>query len=106
MEDDLLKVRMLTIASSGLLMFLTGVGLYAFRGTVSANVRFFLPLPPIGVAAYIFVFSMFSFYDGRLPGTVRETGRELLYSTLIVTTVFFVYAGGNLLITYLLKKIL
>lgn len=68
MNDEMLKVNILSITSAGLLMLLTGLLLYIFRDVVSRNVRFFLPVPPLGVAAYVFVFNLFAFYDGNLPG--------------------------------------
>jgi len=55
MNDEMLKVNILTITIAGLLMMLTGVVLYLFRDIVSINIRFFLPIPPLGVAAYVFV---------------------------------------------------
>jgi hypothetical protein len=105
MEDDLLKLNMLTIAASGLMMLLSGLLLYLFRDTVSNNLRFFLPIPPIGVAAYIFVFNMFRHYDGHLPENITGTVREVITSSLFALAVFAVFVVLNISITYLLKKI-
>ena len=59
MDKELLKINLLALAGSGLLMLLTGVLLYAFRDRVSPYMRYFLPVPPLGVAAYIVVFNLF-----------------------------------------------
>ena len=72
MEEDFLKLNMLTIAASGFLILLTGVLLYVFRDPVSRNLSFFLPIPPIGVAAYIFVFNMFRYYEGATRERMGE----------------------------------
>lgn len=42
-------------------MLLTGLPLYPFRATVGRHMRFLLPIPPLGVAAYVFVFNVFKF---------------------------------------------
>ena len=106
MEDDLLKLNMLTIAASGFMMLLSGLLLYIFRDSISENLRFFLPIPPIGVAAYIFVFNMFRHYQGRLPANASGTLREVINSAVIVFAVFTIFVVLNISITYFLKKIL
>jgi hypothetical protein len=88
MEQDVLRTNMLAIAVAGLLMLLTGVLLYIFRDSISDNVRFFLPIPPLGVASYIFVFNMYRFYNGNLPEGNWATAKEILYSTAIAGLAF------------------
>lgn len=105
MEEDLLKINMITIAASGVLIFLTGLLLYLFRDTVSNNLRYFLPIPPIGVAAYIYVFNMFSHYMGHLPENTATTIREIIISSTITFTVFAIFVVLNISITYFLKRI-
>ena len=68
--NELLKVNLLVLTVSEFVMLLTGLGLFVFRDEVSTNLRFFLPIPPIGVAAYIFVFNMLNYYDGKLRAGV------------------------------------
>lgn len=103
MSDDMLKVNILTISVAGLLMLLTGLCLYLLRGLVSENIRFFLPIPPIGVAAYIFVFNLFQYYDGNLPANHWDTVRELTASAVICGIVFCAFIAANVLITNFLK---
>lgn len=105
MDEDVLKLHMLTIAALGFLMLIAGLILYLFRDAISGNLRFFLPIPPIGVASYIFVFNMFRTYEGSLPGGLWETLREVAYGTLIMAGVFFTFAALNAFITLLLKRI-
>ena len=105
MEEDLLKLNMLTIAASGFLMLVSGLLLYVFRDAVSNNLRFFLPIPPIGVAAYIYVFNMFRHYEGHLPDNLMASIREVVISSLFVLGVFAVFVVLNISITYLLKRV-
>lgn len=106
MSDDMLKLNILTIMVSGFLMLLTGAFLYIFRDEVAKNLRFFLPLPPIGVAAYIFTFNMFREYNGNLPGNLWDTIRELALGTVVVSVVFGAFIAANVMIAYILKSIL
>ena len=91
MNQELLKINILSIAVAGFLILLTGVVLYFFRDYVSDNVRFFMPLPPLAVAAYIFVFNMYRHYGGALPSEIWGTVKEILYSTAIATIAFGVF---------------
>ncbi len=88
MDQDVLKTNLLSIAVAGLLMLLAGTLLYLFRDQVSDNVRFYMPIPPLIVAAYIFVFNMYNYYDGNVPGGVWGTSKEIIYSTAISAVVF------------------
>ena len=103
MEDEMLKVNILTITASGFLMLLTGLLLYIFKDIVSRNIRFFLPIPPIGVAAYIFVFNMFRYYNAELPGNFWDTLRELTVSAVISGIVFCSYSVLIVFLTYVFK---
>ncbi len=90
MEKELLKINILSIAVAGMLMLLTGLVLYLFKATVSNHVRFFLPIPPLGVAAYVFVFNLYKHYNGVLPEK-RDTLLEVLCSTATASIVFGVF---------------
>jgi hypothetical protein len=104
MNPDVLKINMLSIAAAGFLILLTGITLYFFRSEVSANIRFFLPIPPLGVAAYIFVFNMYSHYDGNLPQGKWAAAREILYSTAIAAVAFGVFALLIVVIISFIKR--
>jgi hypothetical protein len=104
MNQDILKVNMLSIAVAGLLILLTGVILYIFRDQVYENVRYFMPLPPIAVAAYIFVFNMYRHYDGTLPGGTWSALKEVLFSTAIAAAAFGVFTFLLILIIDYVKR--
>lgn len=92
MENEILKINILSIAVSGLLMLFSGIGLYYFKlAFTSGGIRYFLPIPPIGVAAYIFVFNLFKSYDGRLPEKTMAVVSEIFISTAISSLIFFAF---------------
>ena len=83
MESEVLKTNLLAIAVSGFLTMLAGIILYIFRGSIAANIRYLLQIPPLGVAAYIFAFNLFRYYNGNLPDNLALTVKEIIYSTLV-----------------------
>jgi hypothetical protein len=91
MESEVVKTNLLAIAVSGLLTMLAGTVLYYFRSSISDNMRYLLQIPPLGVAAYIFTFNLYRYYNGSLPERFVDTARELVYSTLISAGVFFIF---------------
>lgn len=88
MEKEIVQINLLAIAITGLIMFFLGLLLYLFKVELFRVVRFFLPIPPIGVAAYVFVFNLFKFYEGRLPADMGAVVREIILSTVISALVF------------------
>ena len=91
MENEVVKTNLLAIAVSGLLTMLAGMILYYFRSSISTNMRYLLQIPPLGVAAYIFAFNMFRYYNGNLPERFSITAREIIFSTLISAGIFFIF---------------
>ena len=91
MEYDVIKTNLLAIAAAGLLILLTGICFYMIRAQISQNTRFFMPIPPLGVAAYIFAFNMFQYYNGKLPQTSWLALREILLSTAVAAVVFSIF---------------
>jgi hypothetical protein len=104
MNPEVLRTNMLAIAIAGLLIMLTGILLYLFRDQIADNVRFFMPIPPLGVAAYIFVFNMYNFYDGQLPEGNWTAAKEILYSTAIAAISFGVFTFLILGIISLIRR--
>ncbi len=105
MENEILKINILSITISGLLMLIAGVFLYYFKEQLTGGgIRFFLPIPPIGVAAYIFAFNMFKHYKGNLPAKSTMIS-EVLLSTLASTFFFFIFTVLLIFIIGILKEI-
>ena len=88
----MIKINILSIAISGFLMMMAGILMYYYKGSISEHIRFFLPIPPITVASYVFVFNVFRHYDGHLPADNWKLIYEIFYATVISTTVFFFFA--------------
>ena len=70
---------------------LAGITLYFFRGSIADNIRYLLQVPPLGVAAYIFAFNLFRYYNGSLPDEFAVTAREIIFSTLVSAGIFFIF---------------
>jgi hypothetical protein len=87
----MLKINILSIAGIGLLMLLTGLLLFVFQDSIAQHRRFFLPIPPLGVAAYVFVFNLFDHYNGKLSESPWLTITEVASGTAIAGAVFFVF---------------
>ncbi|MGD2077034.1 MAG: hypothetical protein PVH18_01525 [Chloroflexota bacterium] len=104
MNPEILRINMLSIAVAGFLIMLTGIALYIFRDHIADNLRFFLPIPPLGVAAYIFVFSMYNHYDGDLSAGPWVAVKEILYSTVIAAVSFGLFAFAIFVIISLTRR--
>ena len=87
----MLKINILSIAGIGLMMLLTGLLLFVFEDSIAQYRRFFLQIPPLGVAAYVFVFNVFQHYNGKLPERPGLTMMEVLSGTAVAGAVFFVF---------------
>ena len=88
MQENSVLTNILAIAGAGLLIFLTGIGFLAFRDFITRNLRYFLPLPPIGVAAYIYVYNLYQHYNGNITSDLSGTIKEVLLSVGVVSGSF------------------
>lgn len=84
---------------------LAGITLYFFRGSISTNIRYLLQIPPLGVAAYIFAFNLFRYYDGNLPDNIAITAKEIVVSTLISGGVFLIFTISFVVIIGIIGKL-
>lgn len=91
---DQIKINLLAILGFGLFVTLIGLLLYFFRDTLAQVVRFLLPIPPLSVAAYVFIVNVFRQYEGKMPATPLAVARELLTGTLVAALVFGVISLG------------
>ena len=106
MEDETIKANLLSLAGSGFLILLTGLLLYVFRGSVARYMRFVLPIPPLGVAAYIFVFNLYIHYDGNLPENSWGTAREIALSVAVASIIFAVFTVLLILFTSVVRRMI
>ncbi|MBW1775831.1 MAG: hypothetical protein JRJ82_23625 [Deltaproteobacteria bacterium] len=102
MNSDFLKTTILSIIIMGFVISLAGIALYCWRDAVSQHMRFLLPIPPIGVAAYVFVCNMLAKYDGKMPGTIPDVCGEILWASLISGGFFLVF---TILLVFLINTL-
>ena len=85
-------------------MFIVGLILYTNATRVAPYMRYLLPLPPISVAAYIYVLNIVSLKSDR----AFNIGKDLLLETVIGTVSFLLITllllGQYYVIAMLLKK--
>ena len=94
MEQNILKLNILAIAGFGILVTILGLALYFFQDAVAEYVRFLLPIPPLAVAAYVFVINMFRQYAGKMPENNLELVKELLTGIGIAALIFGLLSLG------------
>jgi hypothetical protein len=87
----ILKTTILSIIFMGAVILVTGIILLFYRQQIAPYMRYLLPIPPIGVASYVFVYNMFAKYDGHRPGSVVDTIVEICWSSVISFLFFFVF---------------
>ncbi len=92
MDKELLKINILSIAGVGFLILVTGLLLYLFKAYIVQYQRFFLPIPPIGVAVYVYVFNLYKNSNGNLQYSTWTTVRDVLYGTAIAALVFCAFS--------------
>lgn len=105
MTSEELKLQLAVIAASGLILALAGALLIAVSEQLTPTaVRYLLPLPPIGVAAYVFVFSLLRDRGGEAPGLL-ESLTQLGQASLLCAGFFGMLAGGTLLLAALYARL-
>lgn len=92
MKEDSILTNILSIAGSGLLLLLTGLVFLIFRDYISKHIRFFLPIPPVGVAAYIYVYNLYLQNGNRFAGNFSSMAKEVFLSVIAVSISFAVFA--------------
>jgi hypothetical protein len=104
MQEDSTLTNILSITGAGLLILLTGLSFLFFRDFISKNIRYFLPIPPIGVAAYIYVFNLFQHNEGDFSGSIAVTIKEILLSVSIVAFTFTTFVLFLILFINAIRK--
>ncbi len=88
MNQALLKINLFAIIGFGLVVGIFGLVLFFFRTQIAPYLRYFLPLPPLGVAAYVFVFNLYGYFGGEMPANKMTLLKELLIGTSVMTLIF------------------
>lgn len=92
MEAVEVRPKILLITAAGATMFIVGMLLFAFTEQVEPYLRFLLPLPPLSVAAYIYVLNKLAITrsDPTVPGKRQALVMDVLTETVVGTLVFLV----------------
>ena len=86
---ELTKLNMIIIAMTGMMMAVFGfLLLFAVdRSFLEENMRFFLPIPPLGVAAYVYAFNFCkkAMAMGDISGSMmlKDTFVSIAYASVI-----------------------
>jgi len=105
MQEDATLTNILSITGAGLLILLTGLSFLFFRDSISKNIRFFLPIPPIGVAAYVYVFNLYQFNNGGLSGSLLGLIKEILKGVGIISISFAAFVIVLILFINMMQKL-
>lgn len=104
MEVETARTNLIIITSMGLAMFLVGLFLYFNASRIAPYMRYLLPLPPISVAAYIYVLNVV----GAKGTRALDISKDLLIETVIGTVSFVLITvlllGQYYVISLLLRK--
>ena len=91
MEEDPVVINILSIAGAGLIILITGIVFLIFKDYIDKHIQFFLPIPPIAVAAYIFVYNMYQQEPSQISGNLSVLLKEVLMSVGIMAVSFAVF---------------
>lgn len=96
MKTDLAGLTALMIAGAGLLIAVAGGLAWFWRDNLAAHMRYVLPVPPLGVAAYVFVISLIKDRPDEIGRA--ELMREIAVGAAAAAIVFAVFSSALLLL--------
>ena len=80
-KNRMVTINIVAIGVVGLLMLMIGVALYMFQSMITENMRYFLPIPPIAVASYVFTFNLCKDNGGQIPASKARVFLEIFLAT-------------------------
>lgn len=92
MENEILKINILSIAICGVVMANSGIALLYFKDSLAPYMRYVMPIPPISVAAYVYVFNMYR-KDGIESLTLNALLGDALLAALTTAMLFLVFSA-------------
>mgnify|MGYP001238628063 CR=1 FL=1 len=104
--DESLKTNILTMACSGIAIAALGFLIYFFRKSADAYLPFILAVPPIGVAAYVFVFNLLSKLGPEKADVANTPLKDLFLGSFFTGLVFFLFSFGLFISVTLIKRYL
>jgi hypothetical protein len=104
--EDSLKLNIITMASSGLAIAFAGCLVYFFRKSLVAYMPFILALPPIGVAAYVFIYRLLSQKQLVDNHSYSVSYTDILLGGFFTSAVFIFFSFFILIAVYVFKRFL
>ncbi len=108
MQKESIRILVFSIAASGALMAVAGVGLFLMRDLVLRRdlVRFVAPIPPILVAAYVYVVNFFSHFGNDTATAGKRAVLDTLAATGVSAALFVLLSLGLIGVVAVCDRIL
>ncbi|ESA33931.1 hypothetical protein N836_01325 [Leptolyngbya sp. Heron Island J] len=103
-QIETVRNNLIVIASMGFTIFAIGLILYKYSALVSPYMRYLLPLPPISVAAYIYVLDIVKGNENRTLNIVQDLLMQIFIGTLSFTLVALMLLSQYHAISLFMKK--
>ena len=104
MHIEAVRNNLIVIASMGFSMFAIGLILYKYSALVSPYMRYLLPLPPISVAAYIYVLDIVKDNGNRTLNVAQDLLMQTFIGTLSFVLIVLMLLGQYHAISVFMKK--
>ncbi|MDJ0718892.1 MAG: hypothetical protein QNJ54_32470 [Prochloraceae cyanobacterium] len=104
MQVEAARTNLIIITSMGLAMFLLGLFLYFNASRIAPYMRYLLPLPPISVAAYIYVLNVVGAKGDRALNISKDLLVETVIGTVSFVLITVLLLGQYYMISLLLRK--
>ena len=104
MQIEAARTNLIIITSMGLAMFLVGLFFSANASRIAPYMRYLLPLPPIAVAAYIYVLNVIGAKGDRVLDIIKDLLIETVVGTFSFVLITVLLLGQYYVISLLLRK--
>ena len=103
--EDSVRLNILTMAASGIAIAVAGLIIYFFRKSLPSFMPFILALPPIGVAAYVYLFRLLSQKTASNDNGYGLSFPDILLGGLLTGLAFIFFCLLIMAFVSLLKKL-
>ncbi|MBT4089345.1 MAG: hypothetical protein HN580_15360 [Deltaproteobacteria bacterium] len=103
-SETLVKTLILTISFMGIAIFISGMIAIFYREAIGPYVHLILPIPPTGVAAYVFVFNLFQKFEDGVTSNLGTVMIEVTRATVISAVVFLFCSVVIILLVSVVNK--
>ena len=103
--EDSVRLNILIMAASGIAIAVAGLIIYFFRKSIPDFMPFILALPPIGVAAYVYLFRLLSQKITSNSNGYSLSFSDILFGGMLTGLAFIFFCLIIITIVSLLKKL-